>query len=108
MSYIDISQADIYLWISIMEGSLCRSKFYVGHPMSDKSRSFNSNQKNAFERSRKEINAAIDKICEFSGTILCCLRFLLIHEFQRVSADNFFFCLFRNKGHFLGLEGAIY
>ncbi|KAG6537222.1 hypothetical protein ZIOFF_002308 [Zingiber officinale] len=48
--------------------SISMSKFYVGHPMSDKSRSFNSNQKNAFDRSRKEINAAIDKICEFSGT----------------------------------------
>lgn len=77
--------------------------------MSDKSRSFNSNQKNAFDRSRKEINAAIDKICEFSGTILCCLRFLLIHEFKELSANNFFFFgSFRNKGHFLGLEGAIY
>ncbi|XP_074565465.1 protein unc-13 homolog [Curcuma longa] len=45
-----------------------QENFSIRHPMSDKSRSFNSNQKNAFERSRKEINAAIDKICEFSGT----------------------------------------
>ncbi|XP_042446950.1 protein unc-13 homolog [Zingiber officinale] len=45
-----------------------QENFSIRHPMSDKSRSFNSNQKNAFDRSRKEINAAIDKICEFSGT----------------------------------------
>lgn len=35
--------------------------------MDEKSVSFNSNQKNAFDGSRKDINAAIDKICEFSG-----------------------------------------
>lgn len=39
--------------------------------MNEKSISFKVNQKNAFDGSRKDINAAIDRICEFSGKISC-------------------------------------
>mgnify|MGYP003702139725 CR=1 FL=1 len=35
--------------------------------MSEKSKSAVSSQKNQFDGSRKEINAAIDRICEFTG-----------------------------------------
>ena len=35
--------------------------------MSEKSKSVVSNQKNQFDGSRKEINAAIDRVCEFTG-----------------------------------------
>lgn len=39
----------------------------IRQSMSGKSRSVVSNQKNQFDGSRKEINAAIDRVCEFTG-----------------------------------------
>ncbi|THU43751.1 hypothetical protein C4D60_Mb02t00030 [Musa balbisiana] len=42
--------------------------FVIRRSMNEKSISFKVNQKNAFDGSRKDINAAIDRICEFSGT----------------------------------------
>jgi hypothetical protein len=39
--------------------------------MSGKSKSAVSNQKNQFDGSRKEINAAIDRVCEFTGKKIC-------------------------------------
>lgn len=42
--------------------------FIIRRSMNEKSISFKVNQKNAFDGSRKDINAAIDRICEFSGT----------------------------------------
>lgn len=39
---------------------------FVKRSLDDKSRSFN--QRNAFEGTRKDINAAIDRICEYTGT----------------------------------------
>uniref|UniRef100_A0A0D9XFQ5 MHD1 domain-containing protein n=1 Tax=Leersia perrieri TaxID=77586 RepID=A0A0D9XFQ5_9ORYZ len=52
--YYGISQ------LSKLEDSIRRS-------MSEKSKSAVSSQKNQFDGSRKEINAAIDRICEFTG-----------------------------------------
>lgn len=37
--------------------------------MVEKSKSFN--QKESFEGSRKDINAALDRICEFTGEMTC-------------------------------------
>ncbi|WOL02939.1 hypothetical protein Cni_G11658 [Canna indica] len=45
-----------------------QENFSIRRSMNEKSKSFNSNQKNAFDGSRKDMNAGIDKICEFSGT----------------------------------------
>ncbi|KAK1679393.1 hypothetical protein QYE76_040241 [Lolium multiflorum] len=39
----------------------------IRRSMSGKSKSVVSNQKNQFDGSRKEINAAIDRVCEFTG-----------------------------------------
>ncbi|CAM0906229.1 unnamed protein product [Alopecurus aequalis] len=39
----------------------------IRRSMSEKSKSVVSNQKNQFDGSRKEINAAIDRVCEFTG-----------------------------------------
>lgn len=39
--------------------------------MNGKSKSVVSNQKNQFDGSRKEINAAIDRVCEFTGKKIC-------------------------------------
>lgn len=46
---------------------LCLSELYVGRSLGEKSKSFASSQNNAFDGSRKEINSAIDRICEFTG-----------------------------------------
>lgn len=51
-----------------------REKIVIRKSMVEKSKSFN--QKESFEGSRKDINAALDRICEFTGTkiIFCDLR----------------------------------
>lgn len=53
---------------------LC-SSLYAERPMEDSSRK--SLQKDSFDGSRKDINAAIDHICEFTGK--SCQELILSH-----------------------------
>jgi len=41
--------------------------YLPGRTTSEKSKSAVHNQKNQFDGSRKEINTAIDRLCEFTG-----------------------------------------
>jgi hypothetical protein len=65
--------------------------------MSGKSKSAVSNQKNQFDGSRKEINAAIDRVCEFTGKKICMRSPLVLGSWQPINVKV---CIFS----FVGLK----
>jgi hypothetical protein len=50
--------------------------YMPGRSTSEKSKSAVPNQKNQFDGSRREINCAIDRLCEFTGKEICDAMFL--------------------------------
>ncbi|XP_023636309.1 uncharacterized protein LOC17883068 isoform X2 [Capsella rubella] len=65
-----------------------REKIVIRKSLVEKSKSFN--QKESFEGSRKDINAALDRICEFTGTkiIFCDLREPFIENLYKPSVSQ--------------------
>lgn len=78
--------------------------FSSGRPKGVNMRS--STKKETFDGCRKDVNLAIDRICEFTGEHLC--NFLEILENNKCNhiLVSPIFC--RYESHFLGSEGAIY
>jgi len=50
--------------------------YMPGRLTHEKSKSAVPNQKNQFDGSRREINCAIDRLCEFTGKEICKAMFL--------------------------------
>lgn len=55
----------------------CHFVNFKGKSLVEKTKSVN--QKESFEGSRKDINAALDRICEFTGEMSCVLPPCSIH-----------------------------
>lgn len=63
-------------------------------------------KKESFDGSRKDINTATDRICEFTGKI--CRNLLLSIFTNSYLRKTQKFTIFRNKNCLLGSEGAIH
>lgn len=62
-------------------------------------------QKDTFDGSRKDFNAAIDRICEFTGEYCCVWN---MSDQAELTTNWYFVLICRNKDCFLGSEGAVH